>query len=452
MKQKTTFSLWKRLLLFLVLFVPLVQSFGQTRVDAKLGVYDNNVAGGLLGIGATPVVENPQNVNQFDDNYARLKASPGLAVTLGAFTSYIELEFPTMLKAKQTSYIRLKPDGKLLEGLLGGNLGEALTELLGGVLTGNQEFDLSVGAGNTPILSGSSMTKFNTIDGIVNVVRDNSNNYYLSITPDKAYDRIKLTNRTGGLLGIGVVKNLDVFHAFTYDDQGANCGRPTFTSFDGSGLNLDVLAAQDPMLNYAIDSDKSTYSTLNKGSLLSVKVGGSMSQIFYFPTISDEKVTVNIRLAVGSTGVLDLNLLGGVEVLAYNGKSLVYQKSLSGGLVSDLNLLNLIKSGKTVDITVAPGKAFDRLEVRLKAPVGVDLLGSSVRIYDVERFDGVNCKNPLITIPDATAQPFEVASCSTKLGVFENVDFPYNTVDGNNETYASLVANNGSLLVSSPQS
>ncbi|AJH15727.1 DUF11 domain-containing protein [Myroides profundi] len=450
MKQKTTFSLWKRLLLLLVLFVPLVQSYGQTRVDAKLGDYDDTDLG-ILG-GNKPVVENPENVNQFDNKYARLKASPGLAVTLGAYTSYIELRFPTMLKAKQTSYIRLKPDGKLLEGLLGGNLGEALTKLLGGVLTGNQEFDLSVGAGNTPILSGSSMTKFNTIDGIVNVVRDNSNNYYLSITPDKAYDRIKLTNRTGGLLGIGVVKNLDVFHAFTYDDQGANCGRPVVTSFDGGGINLKVLDFKDQNLGHAIDSDPNTFSLVSPGALLGVNVGGSMSQIFYFPTISDEKATVNIRLAVGSSGVLDLNLLGGVEVVGYNGKSQVYQKSLSGGLVSDLNLLNLIKSGKTVDITVAPGKAFDRLEVRLKAPVGVDLLGSSVRIYDVERFDGITCKNPLITIPDATAQPFEVASCSTKLGVFENVDFPYNTVDGNNETYASLVANNGSLLVSSPQS
>ncbi|MCC9044530.1 DUF11 domain-containing protein [Myroides sp. M-43] len=452
MKQKTTFSLWKRLLLLLVLLVPLVQSLGQPRVDAKLEDYDKNVAGGLLGIGATPVVENPQNVDQFDNQYARLKASPGLAVTLGSFTSYIELKFPTMLKAKQTSYIRLQQDGKLLEGLLGGNLGEALTKLLGGVLTGNQEFDLSVAAGNTPILSGSSMTKFNTIEGIVNVVRDNSNNYYLSITPDKAYDRIKLTNRTGALLGIGVVKNLDVFHAFTYDEKGEDCGRPVFTSFDGGGINLKVLDLKDQNLGHAIDNDLTTYSLVSPGALLGVNVGGSMSQIFYFPTTSDEKATVNIKLAVGSTGVLDLNLLGGVEVLGYNGKSQVYQKSLSGGLVSDLNLLNLIKSGKTVDITVAPGKAFDRLEVRLKAPVGVDLLGSSVRIFDVERFDGITCKNPLITILDATAQPFEVASCSTKLGVFDNVDFPYNTVDGNNETYASLVANNGSLLVSSSQS
>ncbi|MDM1483665.1 DUF11 domain-containing protein [Myroides odoratimimus] len=447
MKQKTTFSLWKRLLLLLVLFVPLVQSLGQTRVDAKLGDYDKTDLGNL-----NLVVENPNNVNQVDDNYARLKASPGLAVNLGAYTSYIELKFPMMLKAKQTSYIRLKPDGKLLEGLLGGNLGEALTKLLGGVLTGNQEFDLSVAAGNTPILSGSSMTKFNTIDGIVNVVKDNSNNYYLSITPDKAYDRIKLTNRTGGgLVGIAVVKNLDVFHAFTYDDQGANCGRPVVTSFDGGGIDLKVLDLKNQNLSHAIDNDLTTYSLVSPGALLGVNVGGSMSQIFYFPTTSDEKSTVNIRLAVGSTGVLDLNLLGGVEVLAYNGKSQVYQKSLSGGLVSDLNLLNLIKAGKTVDITVAPGKAFDRLEVRLKAPVGVDLLGSSVRIYDVERFDGITCKNPLIVIPTATAQPFDVASCATQLGVFENVDFPNNTVDGNNETYASLVANNGSLLVSAPQ-
>ncbi|UVD79287.1 DUF11 domain-containing protein [Myroides albus] len=452
MKQKTTFSLWKRLLLLLILFVPLVQSYGQARVDAKLGEYDKTDLG-ILG-GSKPVVENPENVNKFDNNHARLVASPGQAVDLGAYTSFIELVFPKTLEANQTSYVRLQPDGRLLEGLLGGSLGELLSGVLGAVLTGNQEFDITVGLGQQPVLFGSSTLAFKTDVGTINVVKDKDNYYYLAITPTKKYDRIKLQNKTGGLLGLGVIKKLDVFHAFTYDETGADCGKPIFTSFDGSGLDLDVLAAKDPKLNYAIDSDKSTYSTLNKGSLLSVKVGGSMSQIFYFPTTSDEKATVNIRLAVGSTGVLDLNLLGGVEVLAYHGKSTapVYQKSLSGGLITDLNLLNLIKSGKAVDITVAPGKAFDRLEVRLKAPVGVDLLGSSVRIYDVERFDGTTCKNPLVAIPEATEQPFDVALCSTSLEDFKNVDFPFNAVDGNNETYTTLTAFNGNLLVSGPQS
>ncbi|MDR0194285.1 MAG: DUF11 domain-containing protein [Myroides sp.] len=453
MKQKTTFSLWKRLLLLLVLFVPLVQSFGQARVDAKLGLYDKTDHGGLLG-GSKPVVINPENVNQFDNNYARLEASPGLAVGLGSYTSYIELVFTKTLEANQTSYVRLQPDGKLLEGLLGGSLGELLSGVLGAVLTGNQEFDITVGLGQQSVLFGSSTFAFKTDTGTINVVKDKDNYYYLAITPTKKYDRIKLRNKTGGAVGLGVIKNLDVFHAFAYDEKGADCGKPSFTSFDGSGLNLDVLAAQDPMLNYAIDNDKSTYSTLNKGSLLSVKVGGSMSQKFYFPTISDEKSSVNIRLAVRSSGVLDLNLLGGVEVLAYYGKSTapVYQKSLSGGLITDLNLLNLIKDGKAVDIMVAPGKAFDRLEVRMKAPVGLDVLGSSVRIYDVERFDGITCKNPSINIPPATEQPFDVASCATKLEDFKNVDFPFNAIDGNNETYTTLTAFNGNLLVSGPQS
>lgn len=437
----------------LVLLVPLSQMVGQTRVDAKLGEYDKTDHGGILG-GSKPVVINPTNVNQLDDNYARLKASPGIALTLGAYTSYIELKFPKTLEANQTSYVRLQPDGKLLEGLLGGSLGELLTGVLGAVLTGNQEFDIAVGLGTSTVLNGSSTLAFKADNGVINVVKDKNNYYYLAITPNKAYDRIELINRTGSVLGLGVVKNLDVFHAFTYDDKGEDCGKPSFTSFDGAGLNLDVLSTTDPMLNHAIDGDVNTFSTLNKGSLLSLKVGGSMSQIFYFPTTSNEQSSVNIKLAVGSTGVLDLNLLGGVEVLAYNGKSTVpvYQKSLSGGLIADLNLLNLIKEGKTVDLIVAPQKSFDRLEVRLKAPVGVDLLGSSVRIYDVERYDGVTCKNPLIKIPDATDQPFEVASCSTSLGVFDNVDFPYNAIDGNNETYATLIANNGSLLVSAPQS
>lgn len=453
MKQKTTFPLWKRLLFLFLLVLPLSHSWGQARVDAQLGEYDKSVAGGVLGLGRTPVVVNPTNVNQVDNNYARLKASPGLAATLGAFTSYIELEFSKLLSANQTSYVRLQPDGKLLEGLLGGSLGGALTDVLGVVLTGNQEFSISVANGSTNILTGSSISEFNTTSGTIKVVKDKDNYYYLAITPNTAYDRIRLVNAAKGVVGLNSIKNLDVYHAFTYENTKSTCGKPLVTSFDGGGLNLTVLSKNDPKLNLAIDDDLTSFSTLNTSSLLSLNVGGEMSQIFYFPTLSDEKASVNIKLAIPSTGVLNLSLLGGLEVLAYDDLSTtpVYQKSLSGGLLSDLNVLSLIQKGDPASIVVAPQKPFNRLEVRFKAPVGVNLLGSSIRIYDVERFDGVNCLNPLITIPNATETPFEVTSCAVALGVYDNVDFPLNAIDDNNETYATLTANNGSLLVAAPQ-
>ncbi|MEC4113436.1 DUF11 domain-containing protein [Myroides pelagicus] len=439
MKQKTTFPLWKRLLLLLVLFVPIVQSFGQKKVyaDQALGIKKVSSAG--------------KAADGDLDTYAELSAQAGVIGGLLGYNSELDLLFNKSVPKKNTIFTKVGIEDKgLLNALLGGSLGNLLTELVDGLLLGNHYFEVSAyDSKGIEILKESSQDGFK--NATAKLIEDINGNFLLAINSDSEISKLKFSNYSKAVVGATApTKHFYVYDSF-YDSNVSDCGKPIGTSFDGGGLNLDVLAVTDPMLNQAIDNDINTYSTLNKGSLLSVNVGGSMSQIFYFPTTSDEKSTVNIKLAVGSTGVLDLNLLGGVEVLAYNGKSQVYQKSLSGGLVSDLNLLNLIKSGETVDITVAPGKAFDRLEVRLKAPIGVDLAGSSVRIYDVERFDGITCKNLLIDAPEATAQPFDVASCATQLGVFENVDFPYNTVDGNNETYASLVANNGSLLVSSPQ-
>ncbi|MGG5510952.1 DUF11 domain-containing protein [Myroides odoratimimus] len=440
MKQKTTFSLWRRLLLLLVLFVPLVQSLGQTKVYANTANKVKNV-------------KNEQYAADGDLNtYAELSAQAGVLGGLLGYNSELDLLFNKSVPKNNTIFTKVGIEDKgLLNALLGGSIGNLVTGLVDGLLLGNHYFEVSAYNSNgSEILIEKSKDGFK--NATVKLIEDINGHFLLAITSDKEISKLKFSNYSEAVVGaVSPTKHFYVYDSF-YDSNVSHCGKPIGTSFDGGGVSLELLNLKNQNLSYAIDNDPNTYSLVSPGALLGVNVGGSMSQIFYFPTTSDEKATVNIRLAVGSTGVLDLNLLGGVEVLGYNGKSLVYQKSLSGGLVSDLNLLNLIKSGETVDITVAPGKAFDRLEVRLKAPVGVDLLGTSVRIYDVERFDDISCKNPLITIPDATAQPFEVASCSTKLGVFENVDFPYNTVDGNNETYASLVANNGSLLVSSPQS
>ncbi|WP_121965274.1 DUF11 domain-containing protein [Myroides sp. N17-2] len=443
MKQKTTFSLWKRLLLLLVLLVPLVQTVGQT----KNRIFANEAKG-------IKQVSSEKNAVDGDLNTsADLSAYAGLAVGLLGSNSELDLIFNKSVPKNNTIFTKVGIEDKgLLNALLGGSIGNLVTGLVDGLLLGNHYFEVSAYDSN-----GSEILKESSQDGFKNatakLIEDINGHFLLAITSDKEINKLKFSNYSKAVLGLlSGTKHFYVYDSF-YNSSVSHCGKPLGTSFDGGGIDLKVLNLKNQNLSHAIDNDLTTYSLVSPGALLGVNVGGSMSQIFYFPTTSNEQSSVNIKLAVGSTGVLDLNLLGGVEVLAYNGKSTVpvYQKSLSGGLIADLNLLNLIKEGKTVDLIVAPQKSFDRLEVRLKAPVGVDLLGSSVRIYDVERYDGVTCKNPLIKIPNATDQPFEVASCSTSLGVFDNVDFPYNAIDGNNETYATLIANNGSLLVSAPQ-
>ncbi len=141
----------------------------------------------------------------------------------------------------------------------------------------------------------------------------------------------------------------------------------------------------------------------------------------------------------------------GLQINAYNGNTLVYSRSLNGGLLNGVDVLSLIGGNTPGTLTFAPGKAFDKVEVRLNTGVNVGLASGGLRIYDVERYDGVACVNPNYTIPTPTQVPFEIPSCSTSLVDFDNVDFAYNAVDGNNETYATLYADDGTLLSSVPK-
>ncbi|MDR2221207.1 MAG: DUF11 domain-containing protein [Flavobacteriaceae bacterium] len=447
MKQKTTFSLWKRLLLVLVLFVPIVQSFGQTKVYADYFTHSS------YGLKVGGVITNTEALKNTDrEDFATINTYGGLALGLGRYGGAIELQFAKEIPANQWSYIRIGGDQTLLKGLLGGSLGKLLGGVVGGLAIGNQDIRVQVydSKTNKVVLDRSSLAGFNT--DRVKMIETGEGYTVIAVKPMTAYKKISISNVCNTLLLALENMKLDVYGAYTIESNDNTCGKPIGTSFDGSGLDLKVLDVANQGLFKAIDDSKATYATLNAGSLLDVKVGGGMSQNFYFPTETGDKGSVNIKVALGSEGVLNLNLLGNVEVLAYNGLSTapVYQKTLSGGLISDINLLNLLKLGKEVTLTVAPQKAFDRIEIRLNSPVGVDLLGSSVKIYDVERFDGVTCINPALVIPDATDQPFEKAQCSTALGVYNNVEFPFNAIDGNNESYATLSASNGSLLVKAP--
>src|SRR5690606_34633101 len=187
------------------------------------------------------------------------------------------------------------------------------------------------------------------------------------------------------------------------------------------------------------------------GALLGLSVAGSQSQIFNFGSLSTDESTLNIKLRLGSGGVLNADLLGATEVILYNGATKVYQRSLQSSLLHNTDLLNLLQSGQPITMTFAPGRPFDRAEVRLTSPVGVALLGDALRIYDVQRYDGVNCVNPLLDpVPTATADPFDEASCAGSLLDFDNVDFAHNAIDGNNETFATIYADAGNLLVSGP--
>lgn len=469
MKKKTTIFKTRIVHLLSCLLLTLLcstQFYGQTKTLASTVTYTsgNDKMTSLLGCGTlglsacyAPTVQNQTNATLDDNTYARLLASPGLAVGLGSYQGVIELQFPSTIPADQWSYVRIGADNTLLRALLGGSLGNTLGTILGGVLLGNQEFEIDVRNNTTSVLTRTNTQGFST--DRVKLITDGNGYNYIAVKPAQTYNRVRITNRSISAVGLGTEYHLDVYNAFTYNNATGACGRPFGTSFDGSaGLGLQVADLNNQYLERAIDTDANSYSLLKSSGVLDLSVARSFSQHFYFATTSPAESTLNIKLALGSGGVVNTDLLGGIEVIltkwnpSTGQNDVVYRRSLHSGLLNNTNALNLLQSGSAATLTFAPGRTFDRVEVRLNSTVGLSVLGSGVRIYDVQRYDGTpSCINPNIApVPSATTDPFDQASCAASLVDFNNVDFAQYAIDGNNETYATLYADSGSLLVGGP--
>src|SRR5699024_8205620 len=180
-----------------------------------------------------------------------------------------ELKFPQTLDADTWSYVRIAGDNTLFDALLGGSLGEVLGDVLDAVILGGQEITIDARMGGNSVLSRSSSAGFET--DRVKMLIDQNGNYHLAIRPNESYDRIRITNSTGSLLGLGSEKQLDVYSAFYYEDYNGDCGRPAFTSFDGSGgISLDVIPVDNQTLGDAIDADEETHSLLKSSSVLNL--------------------------------------------------------------------------------------------------------------------------------------------------------------------------------------
>lgn len=453
----TNLGLLTKLTLFFGVFIlsSQTQTWAQTKVLANEVTYTspNNKTGGLFGPYNMPTVLDRGNALIDDDNYARLLASPGIVAGLASYKGVIELKFPQTRPANSWSYVRMQGDSGLFKALLGGSIGNLVGGVLGAVIAGNQEIVIDARNGNTSVLSRSSDLGFET--DRVKLLQDGNGNYYLAIRPNAQYDRLRITNQIGTLLGFGNEKTLDVYNAFYYENDGVDCGRPFATSFDGSGIiGLEVLDINNQNLSAAIDADLNSHSNLKSSSLLNLNVASSLSQHFFFHTESSETTTLNIKLALGSSGLLNADLLGSIQVLLYDANNqMVYSKSLQSGLLNNPDILMVLQSGNPVMLTFAPGKKFARAEVKLNSVVGLNILGNGVKIYDVQRYnDNSGCPNPEIApLPVATLGPLEVPSCASTLLDFDNVDFPHRAVDGNNESYAILNADAGSLLLDGPK-
>ncbi|MCE7053263.1 hypothetical protein LZF95_01155, partial [Algoriphagus sp. AGSA1] len=430
-----------------------LESYGQTKEYATVTPSSGrNSAGAIIGGFGTyspttndniALVSNPMNTGDADEStFASLRASNinvlGLVQSSGE--AWVQMKFPSNRGANTTTYVRL-------DEVTASGLSVDLIATLGGLLglLENNVIIPEVYAGATAGSEGSMIPSSNVTSTFV---KDGVGNLYLAVTSSQDYNsvRVKLRNQ-GSLLGLslGSSFNLNVYDSFTLDDP--SCGVAMFTDLgQTSGINLSLLSSElVSNAENAIDNNMATYSTVSYGGLINVSVAASVFQTFYFNELWAPEDYFKVTFAIDG-GLLDLNLLGDYEVRAYDGDELVYANKLNSGLVNNLELLGLIQSGQPVTLPFGPGVSFDRIAVGLNSTVDLGVVSSPLRVYEVARY-GASCPDPdPLPAPAATEPMLSNRDCDATVLDFENANFPFNAVDGNNDTFTTLQAGSGTLL------
>lgn len=328
--------------------------------------------------GSCKTVFNLSNSESDNGAYTELISSAGYAVGLGSYKSQIELRFESTVAANTTTYIRIDGEDNLFQSLLGGSLGDLLSDVLGSVLFGQQEIIIDARTASGSVLSRSSIAGFDTDQ--VRLVSDESGNYYIAIRPNSPYDRIRITNQASSIAGLNTEYSLEVYHAFYYKDDPCG-GQPVFTSYDGSGITLEALELNNAVesLNLAIDSDlDNTFSEISLGV---VGVAGTIEQMIYFNSPVMPGNEILISMATGSS-LLDLGLLNYVELVAYSNGAEV--STTSAASLLELDVLGLLASDEFFKFPISDDdSAIDQIGIRVSSLVGVGLLEGSLMISGV---------------------------------------------------------------------
>ncbi|WP_130733915.1 gliding motility-associated C-terminal domain-containing protein [Flavobacterium sp. J27] len=364
---QTSLEKWTFIPLFLFLFSISVS-------NAQSVIYAQNIV-------SESNVDNSANaIDQNQSTFAVVRASTGIAVGIGSYSGHIELEFPTTLHANTTTFVKVEAEDNLFDVLLGGSLGNLLSDVLGIVIIGNQEFTIQAKLDNTVIQTGNSQIVNDFASPNLKVVINAAGEHFIAITPNADYNRIRLTNRVGSLLGLNNVKELHVYGAF-YMDETSECGRPLYTSYDGNGLNLDLINLAGAGVDnpeYAIDTDINSYSELSLGVL---SVAASIEQVVYFGGLSNTNDVFNIRLRVDPS-LLAIGVANNINITAYDGTTVASSINLNSLL--NLELINLMQSNQIVTIPYTPGMPVDRIMLRYTSLLNTTIF-QKLDLYDIER-------------------------------------------------------------------
>ncbi|SHI95665.1 Por secretion system C-terminal sorting domain-containing protein [Mesonia phycicola] len=344
--------------------------------------------------------------------YSTIKANSGLALGIGAYDGLQALEYPTIVPGGTTTYFKLGGNTTLLNNLLGSSDVGALLE---NVLFGFQTVTFSAyDASQNPVLVKSS----NDIDSEeARVVSNAAGEYFLAFTPPLDYKYIQIHHDLTGTVGLLDETEIYLYGAF-YTTSSTSCGGAEYTSWSANGglLSVSLLGSggvDNP--ENVIDNDLTTYSKL---SLPTLSVAGSVEQTVYFDGASSSNYQINLA---STADVVSLNLINNVDIIGYNGSTLVDSTSLSSLL--DLDLLGLFQSNGIISIPYTPTSAIDRITIRMSSLANVSLT-SSLRLYDVSKnptelttqaataihTDGATLNADMINIDCVTSYGFEYST------------------------------------------
>uniref|UniRef100_F4CBQ7 Conserved repeat domain protein n=1 Tax=Sphingobacterium sp. (strain 21) TaxID=743722 RepID=F4CBQ7_SPHS2 len=384
------------------------------------------------------------------NSYTTLEASSGLAANLGAYSGHIELGLGAPIPADTTVYVRIDFDNEVLGALLDGTLGGLLNDVVGSTLFGNHYFTVEAKNGATSVLTRSSNEAFSENglsaqgQGKVKIVQDKYGHYYIALTSNTAFSSIRITERLSSLLGVGTVKHMNVYHA-CYSTGFEPCEQAFATYTASNGISLDLLGVGNAGVSNAqnaIDGDVNTASSISIGA---AGIAASVYQYVDFHGLSAETDHFRVKLRMDGGSALSAEVLGSIVVKAFNGDQEVFSQRLRDGLVSDLDLLDLLQGGQVLSLPFGPGRPFDRVAVGIESLLSANVINNPLQVFSIERFSAA-CPDPELQDPPVTTPPFNNQDCGTTVTSFENTNFPLNTIDGKNDTYATLYAGTGTAL------
>ena len=280
----------------------------------------------------------------------------------------ITLEFNTVIAANTTAFIKIETQDALLSSLVQGSLGSLIGGLLGG-----QEFTVTAMNGASAVLTGNSNNASTFATEQLRIVRNVGGNYFIRITPNAAYNRIKIVNKYIPTLCLGGNRFLYVYDAFTVTGS-ATCGEPVYTSTSATSI-LSVAGNNVTNPENVLTPSTTDFSVLNIGLL---GVGPIIEQTVYYEGPSNATDVFGVRLSA-SASLLSLGIASNVSVVASYQGAAVQTKTLAELIT--LNALSMT-GGQITTLYINPGAAVDRITVRLSSVVGV---AQSLNFYGVTK-------------------------------------------------------------------